>query len=291
MEKLVEKIILYYKFVRIADTETVKFWQRDLCERLGLKGRVVISREGINGTLGGDYSALKKYKRIMSEHSLFKGIEYKWSEGGVVDFPRLSVKVRAETVTLGLPEITPENSGTKLKPQELNELLAADPDVVMLDARNNYESAIGKFKGAITPDIDNFRDLPGIVKDYEHLKDKKVVTYCTGGIRCETFSALLKKEGFKRVYQLDGGIVKYGQKYGDSGHWEGKCFVFDNRMSLAFSNESKDIGDCVHCQAKTSNYLNCANAACNKLILVCADCNQKTICSANCVQKVSVVSA
>lgn len=277
-----EKIILYYQFVKISDTESVKCWQRELCERLGLKGRILISQEGLNGTLGGDFKALKSYKRAMNEHSLFKGIEYKWSEGGTVDFPRLSVKVRTETVTLGLPEITPENSGTKLKPQELNELLASDPDVVLFDARNNYESAIGKFRGAITPDICNFRDLPSKIKEYKHLKNKKVVTYCTGGIRCETFSALLKKEGFKRVYQLEGGIVKYGEKYGDSGHWEGKCFVFDNRMSIAFSNESKDIGACVHCGNKTSNYLNCANKACNKLILVCAKCNHQTLCSLVC---------
>lgn len=277
-----EKIILYYKFVKIADTETVKWWQRELCERLGLKGRILISSEGINGTLGGDFKALKLYKRAMSEHTLFKGIEYKWSAGAAEDFPRLAVKVRQETVTLGLPKITPENSGKKLKPKEFHDMISTDPNVVVFDARNNYESAIGKFKNAITPDIENFRDLPSMVKDYEHLKDKKIVTYCTGGIRCETFSALLKKEGFKRVYQLEGGIVKYGEAYGDEGLWEGKCFVFDKRMSIAFSDNSKDIGECVHCGGKTSKYINCANKQCNKLILVCESCSgTKTYCVTN----------
>ncbi len=277
-----QKIILYYKFVKIADTESVKLWQRELCERLGLKGRVLISSEGINGTLGGDYSALKLYKRAMSGHSLFTNIAYKWSDGSGEDFPRLSVKVRQETVTLGLPDITPEYCGERLQPEEFHELIKNDPEVVLLDARNNYESAIGKFKGAITPDIANFRDLPGKIKDYEGLKDKKVVTYCTGGIRCETFSALLKKEGFRRVYQLEGGIVKYGEKYGDAGHWEGKCFVFDQRMSIGFSAQSTDIGACVHCAAKTSNYLNCANKTCNKLILVCQTCHHQTACGLDC---------
>lgn len=278
-----EKIILYYKFVRIADPETVKLWQRELCEHLSLRGRIIISKEGINGTLGGDFKALKRYKRAMNEHSLFKNIHYKWSEGGSGDFPKLSVKVRNETVTLGLPEITPETAGKRLKPAEFHEMVHNDPDVVLLDARNSYESAIGKFKGAVTPDIHNFRDLPGKTKEYEALKDKKVVTYCTGGIRCETFSALLKQEGFKDVYQLDGGIVSYGEQYGDDGLWEGKCFVFDRRLSIAFSDTSKDIGECVHCQDKTSNYINCANKACNRLILVCKNCQeQTTTCSNKC---------
>lgn len=284
-----EKIILYYKFVKITDTESVKWWQRELCERLGLKGRILISTEGINGTLGGDFKALKLYKRAMNEHSLFKNIAYKWSDGGSEDFPRLGVKVRSETVTLGLPEVTPENSGEKLKPDEFHEMISSDPDVVLFDARNNYESAIGKFKGAITPDVNNFRDLPEKIKEYSDLKDKKVVTYCTGGIRCETLSALLKQEGFKRVYQLEGGIVKYGEKYGDKGHWEGKCFVFDKRMSIAFSDEPSDIGACVHCDTKTSNYLNCANKICNKLVLVCPNCAinpSEQCCSEACNRKV-----
>jgi UPF0176 protein len=285
-----EKIILYYKFVKIRDTESVKFWQRVLCERLGLKGRILISSEGINGTLGGDIKALKSYKRAMNEHSLFKGTEYKWSDGSADDFPKLSVKVRTETVTLGLPELTPANSGQRLKPKQFHDMVANDPDVVLFDARNNYESAIGRFKGAVTPDIDNFRDLPDKVDEYAHLKDKKVVTYCTGGIRCETFSALLKQKGFKRVYQLDGGIVKYGEKYGDAGHWEGKCFVFDKRMSVSFSDDAKDIGQCIHCQAKTSNYINCANKTCNKLTLVCNGCEKQLACSGVCKKSLTTIA-
>lgn len=286
-----EKIILYYKFVRLDDTESVKWWQRELCERLDLKGRILISNQGINGTLGGDLKALRSYKRAMNEHNLFKGIEYKWSDGGAGDFPKLAVKVRDETVTLGLPHIYNSDVGWRLKPDEFHEMAATDPDVVVFDARNNYESAIGKFKGAVTPDIDNFRDLTEKIKEYGHLKDKKVVTYCTGGIRCETFSALLKKEGFKDVYQLEGGIVKYGEKYGDKGLWEGKCFVFDNRMSIAFSDKSKDIGECVHCGGKTSNYLNCSNKQCNKLMLVCNDCRRQTICSNDCLSKYTAPTA
>ncbi len=289
-----EKIVLYYKFVPITDTESVRLWQKTLCEKLNLKGRILISNKGINGTLGGNFKALKMYKRAMNEHSLFKNITYKWSDGDASDFPRLGVKVRDETVTLGWdPEVNEKGiigGGQHLKPAALHRLLEENPDAVLFDARNKYESAIGKFKNAITPDVDNFRDFPKELDKakYQKLKDKPVITYCTGGIRCESLSALMKKKGFKRVYQLDGGIVKYGEKFGDDGLWAGKCFVFDRRLAVSFSDTAKDIGRCVHCQAKTSRYVNCANKVCNKLVLVCKNCGidrKEEFCSKSCKEK------
>jgi len=155
--------------------------------------------------------------------------------------------------------------------------------VTILDARNDYESDIGAFKGAIKPSIKTFSQVKDTLKDLP--KDKPVLTYCTGDIRCEYLSAYMKHEGFSDVYHLDGGIVKYGETYGDEGHWEGKCYVFDKRMKLGFSDQSKDIGECVHCGAKTSEQINCANPSCNKQFVVCHDCqmSERTSCDRHAV--------
>lgn len=280
-----EKIILYYKFVPVPDPETVMFWQRNLCERLNLKGRVIISEQGINGTLGGDIKDVKMYVRDMNLHPLFKKIQYKWSDGSRDDFPRLSVKVRPELVTLAPDEnFNVFNSTKGLKPKAWHKYLEEHPDAIVLDARNDYESDIGAFKGknVIKPKIKNFRDIK---PELEKLpKDKPILTYCTGDIRCEYLSAYMKHKGFEDVYHLDGGIVKYGQEFGDEGHWEGKCFVFDRRLNVAFSEKATDLGRCAHCSGKTSSHANCANKACNRFILVCADCDARTYC-AECTQQ------
>lgn len=282
-----EKIILYYKFVPITDPEMTKLWQLELCARLGLKGRILISKHGINGTLGGDLDALRAYKSTMNKTTTFKGITYKWSDGKADDFPRLSVKVRDEIVTfhaadeLVVSDKGVENGGQHLKPEEVHKLMQErGDDVVFFDGRNKYEAKIGKFKNAVVPDVETSRDFIKEIEkpEYEAIKDKPIVTYCTGGIRCEILSALMKNRGFKEVYQIDGGIVKYGEKYGDDGLWEGKLHIFDNRMVQSFSEKAQDIGDCTHCQAKTSNYVNCANKACNKLVLVCEACANADRC-------------
>lgn len=268
-----EKIILYYKFVPVPDPGTVMFWQRNLCERLGLKGRIIVAGQGINGTLGGPIKAVKAYVKEMNAHPLFGGIEYKWSDGGVEDFPRLSVKVRPELVTLAPGEqFDVFNSTRGLKPDEWHDYISKHPDVLILDARNDYESDIGAFKGrnVIKPKIKTFKEIK---KTLESLpKDQPVLTYCTGDIRCEYLSAYMSHKGFDEVYHLDGGIVKYGEQYKDDGYWEGKCFVFDRRLNVAFSDKAADIGSCIHCGAKTSHHINCADIACNNLVLVCENC-------------------
>ena len=280
-----KKIILYYKFVPIDDPETVMHWQRQLCEAHGLKGRIIISKHGINGTLGGPVEGLKAYKKAMNLHSKFKKIMYKWSEGSDEDFPRLSVKVRDEIVTFLAPdELKVDESGVigggkHLKPEQVNELLEKrGDDVVFMDGRNAYEAKIGKFKNAVVPNTRTTRDfLQELEKpEMQKLKNKPIVTYCTGGIRCEILSSLMKNRGFSEVYQVDGGIAKYGEKYKDEGHWEGKLYVFDKRMSVAFSDKSKDIGECSHCGSKTSNFINCADKSCNDLVLVCSKCAKAT---------------
>jgi UPF0176 protein len=279
-----QKVILYYKFVPIADPESVRLWQRTLCEMLGLKGRIIIAEHGINGTLGGSIKDLKRY--VKETKAYFKGLDVKWSDGSSDNFPRLSVKVRPEIVTFNAADEVQVNErgvvggGKHLKPQEVHQLVEERDDVVFFDGRNAYEAAVGKFKDAVVPDTERTRDflkeLEG--QKYADIKDKPVVTYCTGGVRCEVLSMLMKKRGFKEVYQIDGGIVRYGEEFGDDGLWEGSLYVFDGRMGSKFTGKAKDIGECVHCGGNTSNYENCANQKCNELILVCENCSKEIYC-------------
>jgi UPF0176 protein len=279
-----QRIILYYKFAPVGDPEVVRLWQRTLCEKLNLKGRVLIASHGINGTLGGDINDLKTYAKETGNYAAFKGTVFKWSDGSRDDFPRLAVKVRPEIVTFGAADAIKVDDtgiiggGKRLKPKQVHELVAArGDDVVFFDGRNAYEAAVGKFKNAVVTKVEHTRDFAEELENpkYDVIKDKPVITYCTGGIRCEVLSMLMKQRGFQEVYQLDGGIQKYGEHYGDDGLWEGSLYVFDNRMSQKFSDQAADIGICVHCGAKTSNYKNCADKTCNALILVCERCNIK----------------
>ncbi|MEI7682724.1 MAG: rhodanese-related sulfurtransferase [Candidatus Saccharibacteria bacterium] len=282
-----KKVILYYKFAPVSDPIMTVRWLKELCGRLALKGRIIVSPNGINGTLGGDLDNLLAYKREMNKSVTFKGIAYKWSDGTGQEFPRLSIKVRDELVAFkAADQIKVDDTGVigtgkHLKPEQLHKLVEENDDVVFFDGRNAYEAAVGRFKGAIVPDTKTTHDFVTEIrsKKYEKIKDKPVVTYCTGGVRCEILSTLMKQEGFKDVYQLDGGVVKYGEKYGDEGLWEGVLHIFDDRMQHRFSDKSIDIGSCVHCGGKTSNYINCANNACNRLVLVCDKCDDgQSVC-------------
>ena len=281
-----QKVILYYLFTPLADPEAIRLWQRGLAEQYGLKGRVLISEHGINGTLGGDLKGLKAYVKATKSYAPFKRIVFKWSDGQGSDFPKLVVKVRPEIVTFGaadelqVDEKGVVGGGKKLKPEQLHKLVEERDDVIFFDGRNQHEAAVGKFKNAVVPDVDFTRDFKTELEDpkYNELKNKPVVTYCTGGIRCEVLSMLMKKRGFQEVYQLDGGIVKYGEKYGDDGLWEGSLYIFDDRMGMKFSDKAKDIANCAHCGTKTSNYENCDNKACNRLFLRCDNCADKLFC-------------
>lgn len=263
-------------------------WQRELCQRLNLKGRIIVSEHGINGTLGGDIKSLRQYKAEMNRSIIFKGITYKWSDGTGEEFPRLSIKVKPELVAFDrADEIEVDTKGVKgggkhLKPEQVHKLVEErGKDVIFFDGRNAYEAEVGRFKDAVVPDTKTTRDFIAELESdkYADIKDKPIVTYCTGGVRCEVLSVLMKNRGFKEVYQIDGGIVKYGEKYGDDGLWEGSLHIFDDRMSHTFSDKSKVIGTCTHCQGKTSNYENCDNVSCNRLVLICEDCkHNKTRC-------------
>jgi UPF0176 protein len=276
-----QKILLYYKFTPLKDPEAIRLWQRILCESLDLKGRILISEHGINGTVGGEVEDLKTYVKQTKQFTGFKGTKFKWSDGGRNHFPKLSVKVREEIVSFGAAkELKVDttgvvNGGTHLKPTEVNELVNRYGDeVVFFDGRNSYEAAVGRFKDAVVPHTTTTKDFISELDSgrYDDLKSKKVVTYCTGGIRCEILSSLMKNRGFQDVYQIDGGVVKYGEEFADDGLWEGSLYVFDDRMGLKFSDKAKDIGQCIHCGTKTSNYENCALNTCNELVLICEMC-------------------
>lgn len=278
-----QKILLYYKFTPVKDAEMLKLWQKTLCDSLDLRGRILVSEQGINGTVGGDVDDLKAYIKATKEFPGFKGTVFKWSEGGRDNFPRMSVKVKKELVAfeshqeIEIDEKGVVGGGPHLKPEQVHELVEKHgDDVVFFDGRNQYEAKVGRFKNAVVPDTRTSRDFIRELESgkYEDLKDKKVVTYCTGGVRCELLSAMMKKRGFKDVYQIDGGIVKYGERYGDDGLWEGNLYVFDGRMGMDFSDHTKVIGECIHCQGKTSNYENCARAECNDLVLICETCKK-----------------
>ena len=278
---ILNKVILYYGFTPISDPDAMLLWQKQLCTTLGLTGRILISKHGINGTLGGDMAALKKYVRQTRSYPVFKKMAFKWSEGTGNDFPRLSVKVKSELVAFGDPDVieVDENGvvggGTHIRPDQLDKLVKERGDeVVFFDGRNAFEAEIGKFKDAIIPDVTTSRDFIQEIESgkYDHIKDKPVVTYCTGGIRCEILSAVMVKNGFKEVYQIDGGIVKYGNAFGDDGLWEGSLYIFDSRMKMEFSDHAKVIGKCEKCEAPTSQFRNCNTASCHQLILLCDTC-------------------
>ena len=278
------KVILYYGFTPLKDPEAVKVWQKNLCQSLNLTGRIILSPHGINGTLGGAMEDLKKYVKQTKSYSGFSKIEFKWSDGTGNDFPKLSVKVRQELVSFGYPdEIQVDengvvNGGVHLKPYEVDKLVSErGGDVVFFDGRNSYEAKVGKFKNAVVPNVESSHDFVKEIESgkYDHLKEKPVVTYCTGGIRCEVLSAVMKKRGFKEVYQIDGGIFTYGQKFADKSHWEGSLYTFDDRISIEFSKDFKKIAVCEDCKSPAYRYYDCPNVPCNSINLLCESCSKK----------------
>ncbi|WP_072806908.1 oxygen-dependent tRNA uridine(34) hydroxylase TrhO [Rhodococcoides yunnanense] len=277
----VPKIVLFYVFTPLPDPEAIRLWQHTLAASNNLTGRILISEHGINATVGGELDDVKKYVRGTRSYPAFKDADIKWSEGRGDDFPRLSVKIRSEIVTFGAPEELKVDAdgvvggGVHLSPQQVDELVEQrGDDVVFFDGRNAFEAQIGRFKNAVIPDVDTTRDFVTQLDSgqFDHLKNKPVVTYCTGGVRCEVLSSLMRSRGFEEVYQLDGGIVRYGETYGDDSLWEGSLYVFDKRMKIDFSDHTSVIGRCTVCANPTSRYQDFDDDEGRGLRLVCVDC-------------------
>lgn len=275
--------ILFYKFVNVADPDMTVRWQKELCNRLNIKGRLIISPHGINGTLGGDIEDLRAYKRAMNASGIFRGIFYKWSDVPDDAYPKLSVKAREELVTFGVPEevkvddeIGVIGGGERIRARELNKFMETHKDAVFFDGRNLYESSVGKFKDAVIPKVNTSREFLSEIEkpEYADLKTKPVVTYCTGGIRCEILTALMKNRGFQNVYQLDGGVVTYGKEYGNKGLWEGQCYVFDGRIQQKFDEDAEVISHCRECGKVSDRFSHCSNEPCGAQMIVCKDCEE-----------------
>ncbi|MFA5933749.1 MAG: rhodanese-related sulfurtransferase [Candidatus Paceibacterota bacterium] len=277
------QILLFYKYVFINNPEEVMQTQRELCEKLGLKGRLIIAREGLNITLEGTVENTEEYIKELEKDSRFHNIHFKRSLDNGNSFPKLSVKVRPEIVSLhlGTCDIDPnEVTGTHLKAEDLYEWLNPSSDgsqkkeFYIVDMRNAYEHKVGYFENSILPDLKNFRDLPKLVKQLKHLKDKTVVTVCTGGVRCEKASGFLITQGFNDVYQLDGGIVSYMEKYPNED-FVGKLYVFDKRVMMGFYTDDpkhKVVGKCDICKTQSEHFVNCENVGCHRHFIACVEC-------------------
>jgi UPF0176 protein len=271
------RVLLYYKYVTIENPEEAQQEQLEFCNELGLKGRIVIAAEGINGTVSGTPEQTDAYIKWMDVHPLFAGTIFKIDEATQHAFKKMRVRLRSELVTLRLeddvdPHVT---TGKHLKPKEFFEAMQRE-DTVVIDARNDYEYDLGHFRGAVRPDILNFRDLPDWIRENkEEFEGKKILTYCTGGIRCEKFSGWLLKEGFEDVSQLEGGIVTYGKDPEVQGDlWDGQLYVFDERISVPVNQkEHVVVGKDYFTGEPCERYVNCANPECNKKIL-CSEENE-----------------
>ena len=299
------QILLFYKYVRIEKPEEVKAWQDGICARLGLTGRCIIAREGINATFEGTKENTEEYIKELERDPRFLNIHMKRSAGTGTAFPKLSIKVRKEIVSLhlGTCDIDPnEVTGVHLKPLELHEWIKTGKEFYIVDMRNAYEHKVGHFENSILPPIENFRDLPKVVEQISHLKNKTVLTVCTGGVRCEKASGFLITQGFKDVYQLDGGIVSYMEKYPNE-NFKGKLYVFDGRVTMGFYTDDPKhevVGKCDACGEKTENYVNCGNPVCHRHFMCCENCLEKNegkaYCAGGCVlsrhgRKISPVEA
>ena len=266
------RVILYYNFTPIADPAAWMEEHRRLCRRLELKGRVYVSSEGINGTLAGSKSRIDEYIKALRSLDGFNGTEFKEDPCDRIPFARLSVKLRPEIVTLRVDEQLDPNrdGGNRLRPDEWRRVMESGEDYVMIDVRNNYESRIGHFEGALRPDVENFYDFPKWLEESGIDKNKKVLMYCTGGIRCEKFSVLMKKQGYGDVNQLHGGILNYAREEGGR-HFRGKCFVFDDRLVVPVNPADEEpISYCDITGEPCDTYINCANMECNRLF-VCSE--------------------
>jgi UPF0176 protein len=280
------QVLLYYNYTPIADAETYRERHHLFCLENNLLGRVIVAAEGLNGTVSGLVADCERYMEWLQNDPIFVGTDFdfkvEYHENHT--FQKLHVRVKDEIVNSDLPVDPRLQTGTHLEPEAFKELWKNDPDVVLVDMRSNYEHQLGKFKGAITLDMENLRELPQHMDELQAYKDKKVITYCTGGIKCEKASAYLLSQGFENVYQLHGGIIKYGLEAGGED-FEGKCYVFDSRVAVDVNQVNPStISQCYICQTSCDHVVNCANPDCNEHVPICDSCMEKYegACSATC---------
>jgi len=267
-------ILLYYKFHPIKDVEYFIRVHKRECQELEIVGKVLIGKEGVNGSVAGSKEQMEKYKEFVHSIKGFEDVMFKEEIGNSLPFNKMIVRERDEIVSMK-KDVDMTRKGKYVEPEEFLKGIS-DADVIILDARNNYEYNIGKFKNAISSEIKTFRDFPEFVEKFKNKvdKDKKIYMYCTGGIRCEKASLYMEDQGFTDVYQLHGGIINFRQEIPDAG-WEGKCFVFDKRLVTKDSEEEGIISECVTCGDNSDLQRNCKNVTCDELVVQCAKCQEK----------------
>jgi len=241
-----------YKFVEIDDLHSLQSNLYEICEKNNIMGTILIANEGINGTISGKTNEINQTISLLKSDKRFANIEIKYSSTNKQPFHRMKVRLKKEIVTIGLPEINPNKKvGTYVKPDDWNDLIS-DPNVVVIDTRNKYETKIGSFQNALDPETSSFREFPDWVKKFKSSKEnanKKIAMFCTGGIRCEKASSLMKEEGFENVYHLQGGILKYLETIDkENSLWNGECFVFDQRVCLTDELEVGSYKMCFACR-------------------------------------------
>jgi UPF0176 protein len=279
-------VLLYYNYTPIQDPEAYREIHHLFCLNHHLLGRIIIASEGLNGTVSGLKADCDAYMNWLKSDPIFAGtdFDFKVDELEGHTFNKLHVRVKNEIVHSDLPVNPLIRTGKHLRPKEFKQMLKNDPEVVLVDMRSNYEHELGRFKGAHTFDMENLRDLPDHVHQIEHLKNKKVITYCTGGIKCEKASAFLLEQGFENVYQLHGGIIKYGLEEGGED-FDGTCYVFDNRVATTVNSVNPQvISTCFVCQSLSDHMVNCANPECNEHLPICPTClkEMEGACSKEC---------
>lgn len=279
--------LLYYCYSAIENAEQFAAVHLQFCKSLNLVGRIIVAEEGLNGTVSGTEESCRTYMDSLHADPRFAKIDFKVDEVDEPSFIKMHCRYKSEIVHSGLRDphiINPEKkTGIHLEADEFINM-KDDEDVLILDVRSDYEHSIGRFKNALTLDIENFRDFPSKINELAKYKDKKIITYCTGGIKCEKASALLLHEGFENVYQLHGGIIKYGKEAGGRD-FEGKCYVFDNRVAVDVNTVNPVvISTCRNCGGHTTKMINCANPECNEHFTQCDECGTKLdgACSETC---------
>lgn len=284
-------VIAYYHFFDIEDPEREAKQHKKFLQALEAKGRIYFSSEGINAQLALHNKHLDEYCSFLSKDPRFDNVDLKFHSYDEPPFAKLTVKSRKQLVALD-QKVDLTQRAPHISPKEwCNMMEEKDKNTIVIDVRNNYESEIGHFEGAFCPNLKNFRDFKALADELKEKYDPdttRILTYCTGGIRCEFFSPLLKEKGFKKIYQLDGGVIKYGEQLG-SKHWKGKLFVFDDRLAVPLDEQKKkeSISHCKFCSKEVDQYLNCAHMDCNKLFIACIDCAavHRGCCSTSCSDK------
>lgn len=268
-------VLAYYYIGKIDDPQTEVLRHKEFFKERDFRGRIYISEQGINGQASGSSLHAQEYMEWLHSDSRFATISFKIHSYREHAFEKMTVKYRKQLVAIDC-EVDFGQRGEHVSPESWKKMLEErKSDTLLLDVRNDYEWKVGHFEGAEKPELDVFRKFPDYAKALKEKLDPKttpVMMYCTGGIRCEFYSAVLKKEGFEKVYQLEGGVIGYGLDEG-SEHWKGKLFVFDDRLVVPISEEKAEpISTCRHCNKVHDVYYNCANMDCNELFICCIPC-------------------